>query len=77
MADNSDTTKMHLTNDITITNSTGTHKFRAGQNIEVPKAMAEDVERMDYEHNKYLKTLHTKRTFERDAGTISAGGGAE
>lgn len=69
----SDTTKMNLQNDITVNGQT----FKAGQNVEVPKKQADDVARMDYEHQKYKSTLHTKRTYESNAGTIAAGGGTE
>jgi hypothetical protein len=72
MAD-SETTKINLQNDITVNGRT----FKAGTNVEVPKSQADDVARMDYEHNQYKNTLHTKRTFEVDAGTIAVGGGAQ
>jgi hypothetical protein len=72
MADN-ETTKMNITNPITINGV----KFPAGTNVTVPKNQADDIARMDYDHNKYLQTLHVKRKFEVNAGSIGAGGGAE
>lgn len=65
-----ETTKMHLTNDITVNGRT----YRAGQNVEVPKKQADDLARMDHEHNQYLKNMHTKREFKRDMGTMAVGG---
>lgn len=70
---NSNETTMNLTNDVTINGQV----FKAGQNVAVPKEQAEDIARIDYEHQKYKDTLHTKRTFEVNGGTMSVGGGAE
>ena len=70
---NSNETTMNLHNDITVNGKT----FKAGQNVAVPKEQADDIARMDFEHQKYKDTLHVKRTFESNAGTISVGGGAE
>ncbi len=44
MADN-DTTKMNLQNDITVNGV----KYHRGMNVEVPKAQADDMARIDYE----------------------------
>lgn len=45
--------------------------------VEVPRDMADDLLRRDHEYQEYLNNLHTKRTSEVNAGTFSAGGGAE
>ena len=71
MADSNETTTMNLINDITVNGT----RYKAGERIIVPKAQADDIARMDHEHNKYLATLHVRRKFEVDAGTIGAGGG--
>lgn len=73
MADTSDTIKMNLTNDITVNGV----KFKAGHNVEVPKAQADDLARMDHDYNKYEKGLNQKHTYTVDAGTIAMGGGAQ
>lgn len=65
-----ETTTMNLTNDVTVNGI----KYRAGNNVTVPKKQADDIARMDYEHNKYLKGLHEKHTYEVNAGTIGVGG---
>lgn len=70
MADN-ETTKLNLSHDITVNGRT----YPAGQNVEVPKNQADDISRMDHEHNQYLNTLHVKRTREVNAGTMAVGGG--
>lgn len=70
MADNSDTTSMNLSNDITVNGRT----FKKGQRVDVPKAQADDIARMDFEHNEYLKNLHTKRSAITNMGSQSVGG---
>jgi hypothetical protein len=67
----STTQTITLHNDITVNGKT----YPAGQGVSVPKAQADDIARMDYEHQKYKETLHTKRTFNVDSGTIAVGGG--
>jgi hypothetical protein len=73
MADNSETTKMNLINDITVNGIT----YRSGHNVEVPKKQADDLARMDHEHNQYKASLLTKHTYEVDAGTMAVGSGAQ
>lgn len=74
MATNSnETTTMNLHNDVQIN---GKH-YRAGQKVEVPKESADDIARIDYEHQKYKDNLHVKNTYEVNGGTMSVGGGAE
>jgi hypothetical protein len=73
MADTSDTTKINLTNDITVNGRT----YKAGSSVEVPKAQADDIARMDYDHNNYIKGLNQKHTYTVDAGSIAVGGGAQ
>jgi hypothetical protein len=74
MADSTEeTTKINLQNDITVNGV----RYRAGQGVVVPKKQADDISRMDYDHTKYLSTLHVKRKFEVDSGTIAVGGGSE
>lgn len=67
-----ETTTMNLSNDIVVNGV----RFKAGHNVIVPKKQADDVSRMDYEHQKYKDGLMKKHTYEIDAGTIAAGGGA-
>jgi hypothetical protein len=67
------TTKMRLSNDLTVNGI----KFKAGNSVEVPKRQAADLERMDFEHNEYLKNLNKRRNFEVNAGTIGMGSGAQ
>lgn len=83
MADNkaetaptSETTTVNLHNDITISNTRGTFRFSKGQGVKVPKDMADDVARMDYEHEEYKRKLHEKQVYEVNSGTMSVGGGA-
>lgn len=71
MAD-SETTKLNLHNDITVNGI----KFPAGQGVEVPKSQADDIARMDFEHQKYKDGLQVKHVYEKNAGTMSVGGGA-
>lgn len=68
-----DSTNMNLTNDITVNGVT----YRAGQNVIVPAKQADDIARMDYEHNKYLQNLNKKNSYIVDAGNIAVGSGAE
>ena len=70
MADSNETTTMNLINDITVNGK----KYKAGERVIVPKAQADDLARMDHEHNKYLAGLHVKHKYEVNAGTIAAGG---
>lgn len=72
MADQ-ETTTMHLTNDITVNG----RKYSAGERVVVPKNQADDLARMDHEHQAYKDSLMKKRTYEVDGGTIAAGGGAQ
>lgn len=67
------TTKINLIHDVTVNRV----KYKAGANVEVPKDQADDIQRIAFEHQEYLNNLHKKRTFEVNAGTIAAGGGAE
>ena len=64
---------MNIQNDVTINGRT----FKAGQNVEVPKTQADDIARIDYEHQKYKNNLHVKNVYEVNGGTMSVGGGAE
>lgn len=66
-----ETTKMNLQHDITVNGKT----YKAGQNVEVPKKQAEDIARIDFEHSEYERSLHKKRVYERDMGTMAVGGG--
>lgn len=71
-AENEKTTKINLHNPITVNGVT----YPSGQGVEVPKRQAEDLSRMDYEHEQYKANLHTKRTFEEKGPTIAVGGGS-
>lgn len=72
----SETTTINLHNDITISNAKGTWRFKKGQDVKVPKEMASDVARMDYEHEEYKRKLHEKQVYEVNSGTMSVGGGS-
>lgn len=69
----SDTTKLNLHNDVTVNGV----RFKAGQNVEVPKKMADDIARIDYEHEQLKAGYMQKRVYEKDAGTMAVGGGAQ
>lgn len=73
MADTNETTTINLTNDITVNGRT----YKAGERVVVPKASADDLARMDHEHNKYKDSLMKKRVFETNSGSIAAGGGTQ
>ena len=66
------TTTMNLSTDIVVNGV----KYKAGRGVTVPKAQADDLSRMDYEHQQYKDGLMKKHSYEVDAGTIAAGGGA-
>jgi hypothetical protein len=66
----SDTTKINLHHDIRVNGVF----YRAGTNVEVPSAQADDIARMDYEHQQYKENLHRKNVYEVDSGTIAMGG---
>jgi hypothetical protein len=69
----STTQTITLHNDITVNGVT----HRAGRSVNVPKAQAEDIGRMDYEHEQYKNTLHTKTEYRPvRLQTIAVGGGA-
>lgn len=75
MPTQSESTSINLQNDITVTNAQGQPRvFKAGQAIEVPRAQAEDLLRMDHEANEYQRNLHTKRTSQTNMGSMSVGG---
>jgi hypothetical protein len=62
-------TTINLQNDITVNGKV----YKAGQKVPVPKTQAEDISRMDYEHQQYKDNLHVKHTYETNAGTIAVG----
>jgi hypothetical protein len=72
-ADELSTQKINLHNPITVNGVT----YPAGQGVEVPKTQADDIARMDYDHQQYKGGLNTKHTYEVDAGTMAVGGGAQ
>jgi hypothetical protein len=74
MATESESTTINLHNPVTITNATGTHRFGPGQGVKVPKDMASDLERIDYEAEQQKKLLMTKQKYETNAGQIAVGG---
>jgi hypothetical protein len=65
-----ETTKINLVNSVTVNGIT----YPAGQHVEVPKKQADDIARIDYDHQKYLATLHKKDVVEINKGTMSVGG---
>lgn len=78
MADKpTETTTMNLHNDVTISTAKQTYRFSKGQGVKVPKELADEVARIDYDHEQYKSKLHTKQTYEVNGGTISVGSGAE
>jgi hypothetical protein len=68
-ADELATHKINLHNDITVNGVT----YKAGQGVEVPRKQAEDIQRIDYEHQEYKANLNVKRTFEENAGSFAVG----
>lgn len=68
-----ETTKINLSNDVTVNGRV----YKAGRGVEVPKAQAEDIERIDHEHNQYLAGLNKRHVYKANAGTIAMGQGAE
>ena len=73
MAEASTSTTINLHNDITVNGK----RYPAGQKVEVPKNQADDIARIDFEHEKYKSTLHSKREVTTNSGTIAMGGGAQ
>lgn len=67
----SETTTVNLHNDITVNGIT----YKKGQSVKVPKKQADDISRMDYEHEQYKANLHKKNTYEVNGGSIAVGGG--
>jgi len=74
MPTQSESTSINLQHDITVTNETGVHRFKAGQNIQVPRAQADDLLRMDHEKSEYERNLHVKRTSQSNMGSMAVGG---
>lgn len=69
---NEETTTMNLHNDVQVNGV----RYRAGQGVKVPKSQADDISRIDYDHQKYKENLMKKNTYEVDSGTMAVGGGA-
>lgn len=67
------TTRMNLIHDVTVNGVT----YRKGNNVEVPKKQADDIARIDHDHQKTLNDLHIKHDHTVNAGSISVGSGAE
>lgn len=68
MAD-SETTTIRLDNDITH-NSV---RYKAGSKVTVPKASADDISRIDAEHNAYLRDLMRRKDVTVNAGEVNVG----
>lgn len=68
-----ETTRMNLMHDVTINGV----KYPRGRNVEVPKRQADDIARIDHDHQEQLNALHVKREYISNAGSISVGSGAE
>ena len=66
----SQTTTVNLHNDITVNGV----KYRAGQGVKVPKDQADDIARIDYNHQQYKENLHRKRVYEENLGNSAVGG---
>jgi len=73
MPTQSESTTINLHHDITVNGKT----YRKGTGIEVPKKVAEDLLRMDFEYSEYERNLHVKRTAEQNMGSMAVGSGAE
>jgi hypothetical protein len=73
MATQSETTSINLQHRVTINGKS----YGPGTGITVPRNQADDLLRMDYEHQQYRNNLQTKQTYEVNAGSIAVGGGAE
>lgn len=71
MADQ-ETTTVNLRHDVTVNGVT----YKAGQRAVVPKNSADDIVRIDSEHQDYKDNLHKKRNFQVNSGSMSVGGGA-
>lgn len=69
----SETVKVNLQSDVQVNGVT----YKKGQGVEVPRAQAEDISRIDYDHTQYKGKLNTKQTYETNAGTMAVGGGAQ
>lgn len=67
----SETTTINLHNDIRVNGVL----YPKGQGVKVPKRSADDIARMDFEHEQYKANLHKKNTYEVNGGTIAMGGG--
>ena len=61
--------KVVLEHDIEINGT----KYTKGRQ-DVPTEVADDLRRMNSEHNAYLNGLHRKRVYEHNSGTMSVGG---
>lgn len=68
-----ETTTINLNTDVVVNGI----RYSAGSSVRVPKRQAEDILRIDHDHMKYKDSLMSKHTYEVDAGTIAAGGGAQ
>ncbi len=49
--------------------------YNAGRQ-DVPKEVAEDLERINRDYNQQLINLHKKNVFERNMGSMAAGSGS-
>lgn len=62
-------TTIDLRNDV----QHNTVKYKAGRDVKVPTASAEDIKRIDYEHDQYKETLHKRSVYEVNGGTMQVG----
>lgn len=69
-ATQSEVTKINLQHRLTV----NAVSYGPGHNVEVPRAQADDLLRMDADHTKYLLGLQEKHVYEQDAGTMAVGG---
>lgn len=72
MADSEKTT-MNLQNEVTVNGV----KYPAGSRVEVPKAQADDIARIDYDNTKLQQSYNKKQVYEQNAGSFAVGSGAE
>lgn len=63
---------INLSHDITVNGKT----IPAGRHS-VPKEQAADLMRMDKEYSDHLKQRHIRHDYQRSAGTLAVGSGAE
>jgi hypothetical protein len=65
----SESVGVNLINDIEVNGV----KYRKGQNVQVPRSQADDIQRIDYDHQQYKDNLLKKNVYEVNSGTMAVG----